>query len=1386
MPLPSFESIFGVKPGPTPKPLAGLGSASLSPGTLPSFNSLFPETKPPEPPKPALPGPLGYVTGMVGNLVGDIGEMAQGITSLIGAVGHDVIAGVQELVPGEQSVESEGYRLAAIAKALPGAIYDDYKSRYGSPSGLARGLYEDPLSYLLDIVGLGAVAAKGAEIGAKVGLVSEATASKVLGGGLLRKTAATADFPEGKIIGWDKPTLSFGSLSGKILHGGEQIAQAWPITVSKNPVVRTVEKKLLDYGSWSADEAKALYLAGEFGDGSTFSESARRARMGVNTAIREGLRVFKPVTSKAFENSLFSRANSAMKLHKKVKADSLQQELTAILDDPDLLKLPPEERNKLVVDYLETRQVPDHIIYGGAVEGFNPIPADLSTTTLSPASIRQAGDLAIDEALVNEFVEGVTRNNLKAPHNMNPDPDALRFRVTVERITAATVEEIRRRVEKATGRKAVEGYSYLDEATSYDGVHLNFQGEDGRIFEVSVATKDMAQVQRAWSSVSEIMGETTRRLNEAEETLLAISDDLQAVNTELKLAYHQSAGRVTGHPGPGRIDELERLKKEYGKQQTATGKLVRDYKKEIAAAEAYQRQLANIVNRTIRADEMADEGAFYDPALRASDRIRVWEYHAAMETWLKKDGGTFTDYWARAYGPRRVKEFYELTTGLGEVVKSAYRKVFGNRRFDPDAEGLQFAQVLSEIRTHLSSLTDADGVTPWLSQPEIRTLTNAFSNNIIRRGPNYAFKKFKWKFRNMFRERLIVHGDGAGFEWYYQLADDITNGHLVPGYFPHIRADRVQSKGDYLMRTSRMESINANAPSYAKHWRGFFAEGGKVLDDPMEVYSRLAHAYARHEELMDFVNSMVPFGRELSPEEVKLYHAGKYGPGYKIWAPSKIKKELELIPLLFDEMMAEMAEGTKYYKALGKVMEGLEERIRQQGLDALGGAKVYLMPTHIADQVARQAALALGWKMRMFFDGPMNMWRASVLSLSPRWIVNNVLGNLVFMGTHAPNAIKYWLQTAGKRDKALFKMLMSEEEYAEMAGGRFFASEALSKTHYGSAEGTKTAALAHKIVEGPYTGVARPLNPVATGVRKLSHFIKSLNQSIEQAAARGIFLDEFAKKNLTTTTRLFHGQMTVLRHAATVGWNDKSSFRQFVDGANRVLGDYVHLSPFERQIMRRVIMPFYPFYRHMTLFALKMPIDHPFKTQVFRYLQEIDKDISGEMPDFLRGSTMLGELGGKDVFFRVKSMNPLSAINEQIPFAGALNPFIKTGLEQMLGYDTFLGEEFTNPEDIVETIRGERWRIIRDGDGNVINVEPLDGPYAPPLWKHLAGQVPPIPLIFPSMERYPKPLQYQLLGMIGVPTTEYDLAQWQARQAMDQVEAFQRAVRTDARLDAEL
>jgi hypothetical protein len=134
--------------------------------------------------------------------------------------------------------------------------------------------------------------------------------------------------------------------------------------------------------------------------------------------------------------------------------------------------------------------------------------------------------------------------------------------------------------------------------------------------------------------------------------------------------------------------------------------------------------------------------------------------------------------------------------------------------------------------------------------------------------------------------------------------------------------------------------------------------------------------------------------------------------------------------------------------------------------------------------------------------------------------------------------------------------------------------------------------------------------------------------------------------------------------------------------ALRAMGDFTNLSPFERNVVRRVI-PFYSWLRHMTQIVVRLPIEHPYRTAWILSMSNVFRDSEpweDLLPSFMRGFLPLGG----DTTLGVQNFMPFSNPLAITKLPQNLNPILKLGLvnipgSPLYGRNPLTGRDYTRP-----------------------------------------------------------------------------------------------------------
>lgn len=297
---------------------------------------------------------------------------------------------------------------------------------------------------------------------------------------------------------------------------------------------------------------------------------------------------------------------------------------------------------------------------------------------------------------------------------------------------------------------------------------------------------------------------------------------------------------------------------------------------------------------------------------------------------------------------------------------------------------------------------------------------------------------------------------------------------------------------------------------------------------------------------------------------------------------------------------------------------------------------------------------------RVIVDKPTRAWKVTVLPLSARWLTGNVVSNMLLamtVGEVPPHRL-------------IPLMRQARQELGFAAG-----SEALAgKGRLGRAlEQAKALTNAPSPVEG--SALASREGALLHDRRLTREFTDAIGdrpQTDNRARLAG-------RKVIDTSYALNSVVDDMTRAAVMLSELEKGKTPQAALGkALKAMGDYAALSPFERNVVRR-LLPFYAWHKHITKVMFQLPIEHPHRVAWTINLSNLADDPDSDLPDWMANNLPLG----------AKTFLPLNGI---IPFDlgrapivtpeglfGSLNPLIKTPAE-LMNFRVDKGRALTAPK----------------------------------------------------------------------------------------------------------
>lgn len=628
----------------------------------------------------------------------------------------------------------------------------------------------------------------------------------------------------------------------------------------------------------------------------------------------------------------------------------------------------------------------------------------------------------------------------------------------------------------------------------------------------------------------------------------------------------------------------------------------------------------------------------------------------------------------------------------------------------------------------------------------------------------------------------------------WQELDDAFRaaGEAPPTYYPFIRDELASKRASDFFSSKRL--VGGNIAARDPHWntmKGVLLMEGSYLRNPAQAYVRRVARGVRAQEtyrrLMAYTRD---FGRPITSTD-------ELPPGYVVMAPDLLFLNKRSKVMFEDTLDDLLSKGVDRDAALAQAIEVTVARNQDDLARLLGdleNVKMWAVPKVAADRMEDAARYAkfLQGKARLGYDSVMDGWRGMVLAGSPRWLVNNFLGNSVFAAMQ------------GAKTSDVIRALSGR--FKEMLGGesKFLAEVRKLPGYEDVPSGFVGSTTAQYIEHRPAlaaTGYGRGLERVAATRaarlgKRFTTRMRQLNTVIEDSFRDASYLTAAERATGRSTIQRTGRQfMSSDRRVASIMESgfDEARAIQALNEVNSFFGNYGKMGAFERHVVRRWMVPFYGFYRHQISLLVRFPFEYPGRGQILNGLSQLTQEMASEygpMPGWLEAGVPFGPPGQGEIgFFTGRGPNPFSATFEQL--TDMLTPAIKIGLERARGESMFTGEPFTDRDIIRPYGTDEAFRIIRDEQGNPVDVQPLRGQPLPGILEHLLQQVPQYDQLkqlvaggrtydtatlldalqgqaavtdetgAPAM---PRSLFDVLSRYAGLGLTQYDLQRWQERQ----------------------
>jgi len=368
---------------------------------------------------------------------------------------------------------------------------------------------------------------------------------------------------------------------------------------------------------------------------------------------------------------------------------------------------------------------------------------------------------------------------------------------------------------------------------------------------------------------------------------------------------------------------------------------------------------------------------------------------------------------------------------------------------------------------------------------------------------------------------------------------------------------------------------------------------------------------------------------------------------------------------------------------------------------------VRVVPTYIAD-VLNDVLNPTSSKWLLMYDQITQLWKTATLAWSVAWVTYNAIGNAMMASFSYGQSPATLVQNISKlRDE-----LRAANEGAGFGSDKPWRT-AMKNDTLSSIIPTRMAAhgptwserLSTQTLADADTRLGRTLDYVSQPDKgrlgRLTTFSYTLNEFTDNIFRTSVLMDDLNKRLIREAPippELLNPNGTVrvdLTPAEQARLTDvtaatERALEASTRAALNTMGDFTRLNPVERKVVKR-IFPFYPWMRHQTAMAFRMPMQNPLRWAWMQSLQDMlaDDEDGDAMQELLSkfAITPFGPVG-------IAAANPFgqgltafgsdsdgSSLFDPKSALAAVNPIAKFPLEMVTGIDLDQGAAVSRPSD---------------------------------------------------------------------------------------------------------
>ena len=498
-----------------------------------------------------------------------------------------------------------------------------------------------------------------------------------------------------------------------------------------------------------------------------------------------------------------------------------------------------------------------------------------------------------------------------------------------------------------------------------------------------------------------------------------------------------------------------------------------------------------------------------------------------------------------------------------------------------------------------------------------------------------------------------------------------------PFYVPMMFDDKLRAGDFFASSTKRYKS-----PELKHRSVGMGLEtnktGGKRVYNPVELANRLDAHRIKMINTENMINELIDnFAKPLDLSKDKVLE------GYVPFNPDAFMKFYKKSIDLNEAALSKIGDLDNVDDVIKTSIQQAIQELPDDIVEVMGAFKnnkIYQIPQGVAESLMQGKNKKGIWEM--MFDMGTAGFKRKVLGLSPKWFINNRIGNGIMAGLKGVLPQDY-LKAFNVSDDLLPEALRTKSMYEA------------EKTIIGRTGGGNNSTFGNitRLLGGEFIDTSELKGLKKAGVQAanilgipgkvmntITDAMFAFNQKFENFERKSAYLhsvNTVGRKLLKTTGQNIVKQDELLKNVL----DNPEVLEAVIKDVDNTLGDYINMTAVERRNLRKIV-PFYSWMRTITRYTLSLPESNPFRMGLAEKVNRVLKEENEDLPEYQQGSiatNFVSERTGKPLRLNYQHSIPFSTFGETVDNpVGLINPLFTLGLEAAQGQRMFMNRPLTS------------------------------------------------------------------------------------------------------------